>query len=165
MSNQFYKKYPKSGFWAEDFFSEVMDSVVKCIDNYSTDKGRFYVYWMKVATNALNRFVKDNYPQIKHRSSNIVSFDYVLDNGTTLHDCYGVTDPSIEIDLIHERMVSLIKDEENDLRECEREVLIYYLEGYKPREIAIILNTSSSAIYRRFNQAVKKMRNLMKKTK
>lgn len=162
MSSEIYKRYSRSGFWAEDFFSVALDATTKSIETFSDDKGTFYSYWHVCVTNALHRFIKDNYLQIKYHVSNVISFDGVLKSGATLHDCYGKEDEEMKQNIVVNQMIKLINDESNDLTQKERIVLLYYLEGYKPKEIAVLLNTTSSAIYRRFNQAVKKMRDIMK---
>lgn len=161
ISQEYYDKYPRSGFFTDDFFSIAVDCLLKAINNYDSEKGNFFSYWIICTKNAFARFIKENYPGILIRSMNSVSIDCYFEDGGSLHDRMGEEDEYLQRNMLHESVSKMIMNDKYGLREEERTVLLYYLEGYKPREIAKLLKTNPSVIYRRYTQAVKKIKNVI----
>ena len=161
ISQEYYERYSRSGLFPDDFFSIAVDCLLKAIDNYDNDKGSFFSYWIICTKNAFARFIKENYANISFRSMNSISIDYSFEDGGSLHDLMGEEDHYFEQNMLHESIKKIILSEKYGLKEIEKKILLYYLEGYKPREIAKILNTNPSVIYRRFTHAVKKIRNVI----
>ena len=158
LSSELLEQVENTEITLDDLFSVAFTSVVTAARKCNVDKydKSFYAYWVRIATNDINHYIKKVY-QLMGR----VSLDTTLDDGRSLHDIVGETQESVSEDSLFAEFMRIIEDETNDLNIKERTVLRYYLEGYEFKEIAELMQCSKSKIYYLYKTSIQKIRNII----
>ena len=159
----YYYRYKKSGYTADDFYSIILSAINDSIDTFDYSRKSFFSYAITIANNDVRRFIKKHYQEIDNRSK-LVSLDNSYENGSSLHD-YLTGESEEPRYMLYDSFISIVENEKFGFSKREKNIIELYLLGYEIKEIAELLNISLNACYRHYNKAVQRIGVLLKEKK
>lgn len=155
--NVAYKFFASYNIYDEDIRQDILFDLCRKIEGYNKDKGKLSTYIFHICSSSLKNTYRHKTAKCRDEMSiNKVdildkSNEYIEDYNSTLIDDV-VTKIDTEI---------LIDKAKNILSNVQYEVFEYKLKGYNVREIAKIMDCSTSYIYKCCNISSKKLRKEM----
>lgn len=166
LAKEYIDNYPDLPISEDDYMSYAFSAVAITLNKYLEDTTiKFYAYWLTVARNDISHLIKDCLAKNKHLLNNCVSLDTqnVLKD-SSYHEVIGEDDPT-DRDLLKDTLIQIIKDNTDRFNETDVRLMELYLEGYAIKEIALLLNTSESNMYKRYRHIISEMRIIFTKQK
>ena len=159
LAKEFTNNYPELPISEDDYMSYAFSAVVVALNKYLEDQTiKFNGYWLTVARNDIKHLIKDFRNKNKHLLNNCISLDNQnLLKDSSFHEIIGEEDPT-DRDLLKDTLVQIIKDNQGRFDEIDIRVMELYLEGYALKEIALLLNSSESNMYKRYRHIITEMR-------
>ena len=166
LAKEYIDNYPDLPISEDDYMSYAFSAVAITLNKYLDDSTiKFNAYWLTVARNDIKHVIKDCYIKNKHLLNNCISLDNQnAEKDSCFHDIIGDNDPT-DRDLLKDTLVQIIKDNTDRFDDTDVRLMELYLEGYAIKEIALLLNTSESNMYKRYRHIISEMRIIFTKQK
>lgn len=166
IASQFFKTYKDHGIHHEDLFAVAQEGYVIALKKYNKNKGKFYSYWRRIASNLIMKYIKDNSYFFGGRSFNGISLDSKIDakdGSFLLADYIGKYDEDTNENLFSDELRKLINSKECNMTYDEKMIFNYFLDGYSVDQIAKLTKFSKPKIYNLKRRAKEKFSSLYKK--
>ena len=158
---EYQKKYPAIGN-KDDFFSIAIEVLARAIDSFNYSHSLFDNYFSTCIEHCMARYIGDNYDR-KIFEKQVLSLDYLYDDGSCLHDACGTVDINVQQNLLKDTFIKFITDPKNNFKEKEARVILLFLDGYSIQEIANIMEIRYSSAHRYYTISLNKLRRLLSK--
>lgn len=160
LANESKDIYQNLSFSVEDYMSVAYEATLVAMERYTSGPNSFYSYWRLIAINKISKFVRS------HRKLAVLDVATIRIDESFNFDNIKVHDSSFSDTYFkEENLTSSILNtmrHSNQFSYQEYRIVSLFLEGYEFKEIAKEMRKSRSTVYYLFQNAVSKLRRLMK---